>query len=786
MPGDFNATWSDSPAIDSDDHCRPPGDFPRSNTWGRAAYGFNTHPPLAFDMHAVSHMSNGQLSPISDGIDIPGATANAEVYSLTASSSLLSAPTLENSTPLSSPQLEPSTSPSSNVEPREPYISDGGKAHGHSYQTYTEGIHNHADPDGEMQWDFEDGQSLAILKSEPIEDGNICLSDFEEAPANYDPLEINTVDTTIKLKRPRGRPRKLSNVQAAAAIASKVAKGRSKTGCITCRKRKKKCDEAKPRCMNCEKNAVVCEGYQEKQLWKSGKEKAEEEFLKNNSLSVFTMQPIFTGLEIAEDRVLWRHYNDRTSAVFTVEGEHNNAFRDMLVPIATSHRGMMHSVLSLASKHLDYDTPYGQNVLRRNAKLSIESLRHRGGFHNSEAVKILRKSMSSDSADVLDYDSLIEAQYGQMLCLVLEALAEGDNSSTQHLHYGAFLYLILNKPPQDDTFRAFISEIFYYHILADDMIHFPDSVAGRLVTEHWTLTSPIPCPRLIGVADGMFTHLCQITAIRTRVRKRIKIGCYSCVDYVSLYRASEIESHIHDWAPEWPAGDSRCRATLLYKQMAWLYLKTTICPPLVPTNSQSATRSTNSRVASTMSPPSAPHPSSPDSVESASCTSSPSPKLKAMVAHENHFNPRRHSIANPVNAGDTRPFLQATTERYMYKPQNPIPSLARVRRPPNHEASVDLVVQESLTLLESFLPSDPVQTLLLLPCVVVGTACYSEANRERIRNAIYVVHGYTGLRNTIKALEVLTKVWRLHDDGDCLGAWDWQAVAHSLGVNHLF
>jgi hypothetical protein len=28
--------------------------------------------------------------------------------------------------------------------------------------------------------------------------------------------------------------------------------------------------------MNCEKNAVVCEGYPEKQIWKSGKEKAEE------------------------------------------------------------------------------------------------------------------------------------------------------------------------------------------------------------------------------------------------------------------------------------------------------------------------------------------------------------------------------------------------------------------------------------------------------------------------------------------------------------------------------
>ena len=49
-----------------------------------------------------------------------------------------------------------------------------------------------------------------------------------------------------KVKRPRGRPRK--HPVASAVSANKSTKGRSKTGCITCRKRKKKCDEAKPRC----------------------------------------------------------------------------------------------------------------------------------------------------------------------------------------------------------------------------------------------------------------------------------------------------------------------------------------------------------------------------------------------------------------------------------------------------------------------------------------------------------------------------------------------------------
>jgi hypothetical protein len=46
-------------------------------------------------------------------------------------------------------------------------------------------------------------------------------------------------------KRRRGRPRKHSEIPR--VLESKIPK-RAKTGCLTCRKRKKKCDEAKPNC----------------------------------------------------------------------------------------------------------------------------------------------------------------------------------------------------------------------------------------------------------------------------------------------------------------------------------------------------------------------------------------------------------------------------------------------------------------------------------------------------------------------------------------------------------
>lgn len=44
---------------------------------------------------------------------------------------------------------------------------------------------------------------------------------------------------------------------------------RTKTGCLTCRKRRIKCDEARPTCGSCVKSKRVCEGYNERLLFKT-------------------------------------------------------------------------------------------------------------------------------------------------------------------------------------------------------------------------------------------------------------------------------------------------------------------------------------------------------------------------------------------------------------------------------------------------------------------------------------------------------------------------------------
>ncbi|KAF5876912.1 putative regulatory protein [Botrytis fragariae] len=57
---------------------------------------------------------------------------------------------------------------------------------------------------------------------------------------------------------------------------------RSSTGCWTCRLRKKKCQEERPKCSTCDSLRITCHGYSEKPTWMDGgsSEKAESERIK--------------------------------------------------------------------------------------------------------------------------------------------------------------------------------------------------------------------------------------------------------------------------------------------------------------------------------------------------------------------------------------------------------------------------------------------------------------------------------------------------------------------------
>lgn len=193
-------SWSDSHSTASDDNSSV--HFPQSPLWANPT--------------ATTRLDTGQLSPISTELEMPLADTMGGI-----------------------PNMIHSATSSSN---------DSWST---SYSEEADGD----DAEHDMHWEQGSDDVLTVPKLEPVEDEDFHMDELKEAPRTPQP-ECHDHDhdhtQAPKTKRPRGRPRK--HPLTAHISANKVAKGRSKTGCITCRKRKKKCDEAKPRC----KTELMC------------------------------------------------------------------------------------------------------------------------------------------------------------------------------------------------------------------------------------------------------------------------------------------------------------------------------------------------------------------------------------------------------------------------------------------------------------------------------------------------------------------------------------------------
>ncbi|KAI0508805.1 fungal-specific transcription factor domain-containing protein [Xylaria bambusicola] len=615
---------------------------------------------------------------------------------------------------------------------------------------------------GDMNWDSPEDE-LTVPKLEPMDDDCFRMDDVKEEPRASVPLSDCPSAAPPKVKRPRGRPRK--HPIGTQQVSSKIAKGRSKTGCITCRRRKKKCDEAKPRCLNCEKNAVICEGYHEKTIWRGGREKKTGEDERRQSLPQITLQPIFEGVETAEDRIFFGHFINNLSGVLTVEGQHRNAFKDMLLQMALEHRGLMHSILSLASKHLDYETPYGSKLLSSNPKVNRSSMIARSHFHHDQAMQLLLQ-WGKSGEEVPDQKANLAPYYGQMLCLLLQAAAEGSTVSAHRVHLRAYKSLIQENPPPDEAFTTFITELFQYRVFADELILQPDMQSKRLATEDWEPWTVIEPARLIGIGDRLFHYLAKITTIKNEIRSNLSANTNPIVTSEMAMRAHDISAGIMEWEPTWPAGDNRNRVSQLYKQMMWVYLYRTIFPP--PASAIANTMNNNMGVDSSVSPyvaisnvadGSNVMPLSPASSQSCSTTRSPPP-----VGVFPPGSDRRLSNGS-----------FQSTPIYLVGGGSPPPIM--LFPPHSDPRRLSLAVDECLGILEEFKPSDPVQTLLLVPCLVLGCASFKPEQQDRVRDAIRIVRGYTGMRNCDRLAEFLEIIWELMGRGEWEKVWDWQRTA---------
>lgn len=155
------------------------------------------------------------------------------------------------------------------------------------------------------------------------------------------------------------------------SVPTKQHRFRSLTGCLTCRRRKKKCDERKPICIACTRNSVQC-------AWPAAGSRrnaqtsillAASQGCKNSpdQLDLSAQWSILTGSFVSPTRasaltetssLLFTHYVAETAHVLsTFSPDGNNPFVTFLVPMCYNDDLLMHSLLALSGAHMKSKSP---------------------------------------------------------------------------------------------------------------------------------------------------------------------------------------------------------------------------------------------------------------------------------------------------------------------------------------------------------------------------------------------------------------------------------------------
>ncbi|KAJ5281952.1 maltose acetyltransferase [Penicillium angulare] len=142
-------------------------------------------------------------------------------------------------------------------------------------------LHGRSDPPESAQppsngsWPEYDSQLVSqAQRAQQIDTSDAQLADALQREAHsQDPNHRNSSrpNPSAPTSQPSSSPaysseRPTTAVQVAPK-RKRVFSNRTKTGCMTCRRRKKKCDEQHPSCNNCLRGGFLCEGYSSRSTW---------------------------------------------------------------------------------------------------------------------------------------------------------------------------------------------------------------------------------------------------------------------------------------------------------------------------------------------------------------------------------------------------------------------------------------------------------------------------------------------------------------------------------------
>ncbi|RGP65179.1 ATP-dependent zn protease [Fusarium longipes] len=380
---------------------------------------------------------------------------------------------------------------------------------------------------------------------------------------------------------------------------------RSKNGCLTCRSKRKKCDEAKPVCTGCTRSKQECiwptpNGDQaDKQLGSHSEGVLESHNSIINTSSVSSLVPashvttVSSSIRVAptygnlaylsdDSRPLYQQYLDTTADMLTRgPSECGNPFVNYLLPLAASNELVLDCVLAIGGAHLTVNNPTarGLEVATR--------------CHYAKVLAGLQKLLSFEIGQVTPgmVEETTSTRSSQIL-LILQLLCiydhiQGNTRGAIYLHLKASREYIatLTSPcqPYDELeyLRGFLLEMYTYHamklalsprnMLREELVEIDPSVHSLDIFSGYKSRG---C--LLGFGQPLFEMVPQIHQLVEARRQEEKLGLGVSMALSEQYESLVANLEAFDAYGENSEGlrprQERAGATMIYQNALIVYL----------------------------------------------------------------------------------------------------------------------------------------------------------------------------------------------------------------------
>ncbi|PVI01182.1 hypothetical protein DM02DRAFT_671418 [Periconia macrospinosa] len=191
---------------------------------------------------------------------------------------------------------------------------------------------------------------------------------------------------------------------------------RSKLGCLTCRKRRVRCDQARPACSQCSNSGRTCDGYLTA--------------APTCAVSIAMKLPSVPNLTNHDEHRSLQYFTECTGPQFAGFHEHEFWCKTVL-QIGASEQCVFHCVVALASLHEAFESEASPT---KPMVIATIQLYKRATSHYTKAISLLNMKIASHGWRSLDVSLLC-----CILCICFEGLRGSYADAELHLTHGLSL-----------------------------------------------------------------------------------------------------------------------------------------------------------------------------------------------------------------------------------------------------------------------------------------------------------------------------------------------------------